>query len=166
MSQTILRQLIENATLGNDVRFTAPDEQTQHIMHGVVVAVGREVELEPPGLQTGDLVIFEDRSSTGLLQELRGRTPFKMRTFSDIFEEAESDRPSSDSRWRIATLGVVLTLLTWFTIASAAVSFGGFIVENVAIGVGALGPALAGIVAVTGLQWRVIQHCSQPHEAR
>jgi len=59
------------------------------------------------------------------------------------------------SRQQILIISAVQTFLNVLAIALVGLSAGGFMTGNAEIGLWALGPALAGIVGVTGIQVRI-----------
>lgn len=80
-------------------------------------------------------------------------------------EPVEKDVSARRVGRRMLVIGAVQALLNILAITLIGLSAGAFIAGNTAVGVGALGPALAGIIGATGLQVRTIQRCIQGQKA-
>lgn len=80
-------------------------------------------------------------------------------------ESVEKDGSGKRVGRRLLVISAVQALLNILAITLIGLSAGAFIAGNTAVGVGALGPALAGIIGATGLQVRTIHRCIQGQKA-
>ena len=85
----------------------------------------------------------------------------KVRPVKHIGREVGGDTPGRQA----LSIVIVQTLLNLIAITLIGLTVGAFIAGNNTIGVGALGPALAGAIGSTGLQVRTIQRCIQRQQS-